>query len=458
MFVRNDCTRDVRVLREAASLAAVGYRVTVMALLTSLHGESPEREERDGVAIIRVAAPREWRDRWRTVRYRPWRARTWWATEMKTAARSGRGARAAGIAALGALALPFVAARLVQWLGSGRSRPVIPAEDDTLDWLVRWRWSILGWAGRAAAAAPPGEIFHGHDLNALGAAVAAQARSGGRLVYDSHELYLESGSTALRPRWARNLLGRLERRWVRAADAVITVNDSIATELARRYRIRRTLVVRNCPPRWTPPAARPDLIRETATIPPGAPIVLYHGGFLADRGLEQICAAMLEPGLGAAHAAFLGFGQLQPMLEAAARDRRYRGRLHVLPAVDPSALLDWVASADVSAIPNQPTNLNQLYSTPNKLFESIAAGTPVVSGDTPDRRQIVVDDPDGPLGELCDPTDPSSIAAGIRRILDRSPAEREDLRRRCLRAGQERLNWEHESARLLELYAELAIR
>jgi glycosyltransferase involved in cell wall biosynthesis len=95
-------------------------------------------------------------------------------------------------------------------------------------------------------------------------------------------------------------------------------------------------------------------------------------------------------------------------------------------------------------------------STPNKLFESLAVGLPVVSSDFPERRSIVMDDPDGPLGALCEPTDIGSIAAAIRSILDLAPVERADLRARCLRAAHERWNWETESAKLVALYASLA--
>jgi glycosyltransferase involved in cell wall biosynthesis len=107
-------------------------------------------------------------------------------------------------------------------------------------------------------------------------------------------------------------------------------------------------------------------------------------------------------------------------------------------------------------MPNQPRTLNERYSTPNKLFESIAVGTPVVSSDFPERRRIVIDDPDGPLGAVCDPTRASELARALAGILDLDAAAADDLRRRCHRAATTRWNWEIESARLLELYRGLA--
>ncbi|MGZ6260509.1 MAG: glycosyltransferase, partial [Candidatus Limnocylindrales bacterium] len=97
-------------------------------------------------------------------------------------------------------------------------------------------------------------------------------------------------------------------------------------------------------------------------------------------------------------------------------------------------------------------------STPNKLFECLAAGTPVVSSDFPARRQIVIDDPDGPLGAVCDPTDSAAIACAIRAILDLDAAARDDLRARCLRAAGERYGWERQMTVLLIEYGRLTGR
>jgi glycosyltransferase involved in cell wall biosynthesis len=100
--------------------------------------------------------------------------------------------------------------------------------------------------------------------------------------------------------------------------------------------------------------------------------------------------------------------------------------------------------------------LNAYLSTPNKLFESLAAGVPVVTSDIPERRRIVMEDPAGPLGVVCDPTDPAAVAEAIRSIINLDAHDRENLRRRCLLAAHERWNWETESKTLLAFYDELA--
>ena len=454
MFVYNDVSRDARVLREASSLAAAGHELTVMGRPGDLAARSIDRESRAGVTIIRVPIPHRWRLGWTLLR-RPWRMGPWVRGRLARGIRRGpRGMSdlAAGLAVgLTALVWSILGAPL-HLVG----RRLLWAEGGLIEWLVLWRFAILGWARDAAAAAPPADVWHGHDLTGLPGALAAMRSHGGSSVYDSHEIFLESGANAVRPQVVRRLFARLERRWSGSTSALVTVNEALAQELGERLKPPRTVVVHNCPPRWTPPDPAPDLIRAATGIPADAAILLYHGGFSAHRGLEELAAAILEPGLERAHAVYLGYGKLHDELRRLAADPRHGGRLHVLDAVPPDELLPWVASADVGLMVNQPATRNEWVSTPNKLFECLAAGIPVVSSDFPGRRRIILDDPDGPLGAVCDPADPVAIAHAVRSLIDQSSAARADLRARCLRAAHLRWNWETEVARLLALYDDLA--
>lgn len=236
---------------------------------------------------------------------------------------------------------------------------------------------------------------------------------------------------------------------------MITVNDQYAAVLNQRLRPRRVLIVRNCPPRWASPEAPVSGLREATAVPASVPLILYHGSFTHHRGIEQLAEAMLQPGLESAHLALLGFGGIRHELEDLVSEPRFEGRLHLLDAVPPGELLDWVAGADVDVIPLQHSTLNHWLCTPNKLWESLAAGVPVVVSDFPAMRPIVLDDPAGALGAVCDPADPASIASAIRTIVASPPQARAELRRRCLEAAHVRWNWEQESATLVELYAGL---
>jgi glycosyltransferase involved in cell wall biosynthesis len=321
-------------------------------------------------------------------------------------------------------------------------------------WMVGYIRNIRAWGRWAVATAADVDVWHAHDLTGL-MAVAPRVKPPARLVYDSHEIFLETGTAARLPGPLRRALSWYERSLTRRAVAMVTVNDQYAAVLDRRLRPRRILIVRNCPPRWDLAEPPGPGLREAAGLPPSVPLILYHGSFTHHRGIEQLADAMLQPGLESAHLALLGFGGMRGELEDLVAEPRFGGRLHLLDAVPPGELLDWVAGADVDVIPLQHSTLNHWLCTPNKLWESLAAGVPVVVSDFPAMRPIVLDDPSGALGAVCDPADPASIADAVKGIVDRPPDARAELRRRCLESAHERWNWEHESATLVELYAEL---
>jgi glycosyltransferase involved in cell wall biosynthesis len=307
-----------------------------------------------------------------------------------------------------------------------------------------------GWAVALEDVAQPADIWHGMWAGSLPALGRFQARHGGRTIYDSRDIYLHARSFDRSPRLIRAAFRWLERRWAGRVDAVITVNDAYAAILAKTLGRQVAAVVRNCPPRYDPPSPRPDLIRARLGLPASTAIVLHQGNLQTDRGIEEGMNAILEvPG---AVLVLLGFGALRDKLAEATRREPWRDRVFLLDAVPPSQLLDWTASADLVLMAIQPTSLNHRYTTPNKLWEALAAGVPVVASDLPGMAEVVRETG---AGVVCEPTSPAAIAAAIRDILSRSPAEREDLRRRALAAAHDRYNWEVQAGALLGLYRTL---
>jgi glycosyltransferase involved in cell wall biosynthesis len=301
------------------------------------------------------------------------------------------------------------------------------------------------------------DVYHGMAFMGIPVALDLARRQGARTVYDARDLYADARSIARLPGPLRRVVRARERGWARQADRVVTVNDGLAGVLAERFGIERPAVVMNCPPRWTPDPTGERRLHARLGLPADARIVLYHGGLEPGRGVEQLLAAGdLGP---AVHIILLGYGSLLGWLDTRlAADPALGGRVHVLPAVPPEELLAWVHGADVVAMPIQPSTLNHRLSTPNKLFEALGAGVPVVASDFAPMRQIVIDDPDGPLGAVCDPTDPAAIASAIRSLLDLDEPASADLRARCLRAAHARYAWEMQLDVLLATYASLTGR
>jgi len=308
--------------------------------------------------------------------------------------------------------------------------------------------------GRASqAVGTPADLFHGMAYMGIPIALGLGRRQRAPVVYDARDIYLDAGNLARLSGPMRWLVGRAERGWARRASRVITVNRPYAEVMAGRWRVDEPLIVMNCSYRYEPPSPRAHRFHDALGLDPTTRVVVYQGGFSRDRGIEQLIAAIAD--VPDATLVLLGYGSLQAELDRVAADPATGGRVRILPAVPPTELLDWIASADVVAMPIQPTTLNHRLTTPNKLFEALAAGVPVVASDLPGMAPIVRETG---CGVLVDPTDPTPIAAALREVLATPPDEMTEWRARCSEAARETYNWERQMDVLLAEYGRLTGR
>jgi glycosyltransferase involved in cell wall biosynthesis len=334
-----------------------------------------------------------------------------------------------------------------------RTEPAAPWY--TRAWMALYRrvaipLQIRSHRRNATRVTPRGDLVHGMAFMGIPVALTIGKRDGIPVVYDARDIHLEARNMARMGRRARWVFGRSERAWAKAANRVITVNDAYADVLASRWPIDRPLVVMNCSYRYVPASPRERRFHEALGLPDDHKVVLYHGGLFPWRGIEQLIEAMRD--FADATLVLMGYGVLEPSLRAREDDPSLGARVRVMHAVPPVELHDWVAAADVVAIPIQGDTLNHRLTTPNKLFEAMAAGVPAVVSDLPGMSAIVND---AESGILVDPTDIQAIAAAIRRITSLPADEWQAWRERCVAAAHERYNWETQVDRLIDLYSEL---
>lgn len=265
---------------------------------------------------------------------------------------------------------------------------------------------------RRAALATPADLYLASDLYSLPALAAAATRHGGALVYDSRELYTALDSTHGRPLVGR-VWGALEGRFIRRADAVLTVGDAIADRLAATYGVERPVVLYNAP-EPVPTPDRTALARALSLPDDGRVVVLYQGLFREGRGLPALveAAGRVEE----TRLVCIGEGALAEHLAAAAKT--LGDRLVVSPFVPPDRLAALTPGADLGACLIEPLTESLRLSLPNKLFEYLSAGVPVVASPLPEIRAVV----DRGVGLLADPADPDAVVDALRRSLD--PAAR----------------------------------
>ena len=303
-------------------------------------------------------------------------------------------------------------------------------------------WQIAGKIAREAHA----EVYHAHDLDALWPASRAAACHDAILIYDSHELFCEQSSLAQRPAisffWRR-----LERRLIKRARHVITVGNAIADRLHETYHLaHEPVVLRNVPIYKKPVASQ--YLQQQLRIGPGEPIALYQGGFLTDNGLAEQIQAMqfVEAG----HLALVGSGPTEQGLRKLTEKLQLQERVHFLPRVPFQDLHHVTCSADLGLCVIKPSGRSFAWSMPNKLFEYMMAGLPVLAGDTPEIRRVVEATD---AGLIVDPLDPLAIAAALTQLLQ-DPDGRDELAS-AARFAARRNCWEVESQKLLDLYTRL---
>jgi glycosyltransferase involved in cell wall biosynthesis len=284
-------------------------------------------------------------------------------------------------------------------------------------------------------------LVHCHGLVTLAAGVRVSRSCGAPLLYDVHELETEAnGLGGLRQR----VYKAAERRLIRRADAVLAVSDSIADWYAREYGIERPTVVRNVPVRPEgPPPGRSQILRATAGIPEGELIFLYAGGLFQGRRVEQFLRVFSRVSEDR-HVVFMGYGELEGMVRSAAVMRR---NIHFLPAVPATEVVRHAAGADVGLMGVENVCLSYYYSLPNKLFECLLAGVPVVAGDWPEIRRVI--EADG-CGWVVGETDED-----WRRFVSGVSGEEIQRRREGALRARMRYSWQNEEATLVGVYRRL---
>lgn len=256
------------------------------------------------------------------------------------------------------------------------------------------------------------DFYYAHDLDTLLPAFLVAKIKRKKIIYDSHELYIEAGRSNL----AKFCWMILESFLVKFCDKVITVNESIAQEISKRYKISLPKIIRNFPDvdkDWRP--KRFNLFYQKFGIPHKIPIILYYGGLRENRGLENLIEAAkhIKKGL----VVLMGDDKLKETLKKRIKENSLESKVIFSPPVPQKELIFWVASADIGVIPYLGNELNNYYCLPNKLFELIVAGVPIVANDLPELRKVIQNEK---VGLLCEAQNPKSIAEAINKLLEDS--------------------------------------
>jgi len=288
------------------------------------------------------------------------------------------------------------------------------------------------------------DVIHVHDLPLLHHAASLAHEWKVPLVFDAHEIYYEQ--SVLSPR-QRARLKREERRSLPTVTLFSTVNEGIADFYEKRYG-RKPLVLLNA---TTPPAEGFDTnsrqkLHSAAGIPDSAKVVLYQGWISSERNLMTLVhsAEFFSDNV---YLILIGYGSYEAELKAALENKPWAERVRFLGRVDPDQILSFTAGADVGIIPYQPIDLNHTLCSPNKFFEFVQSGVPVIAHDLYFFREMAKQYRVVAVGDL---SNPHAMAETILQIVCQED-RLEEMRLACKRTAQE-LNWDVEGQKLLDAY------
>lgn len=313
-------------------------------------------------------------------------------------------------------------------------------------------FSLFAWARFVRSSIRP-DVISGHNLSGLLVGWISnwfRGKHKAKLVYDSHEF--ELGLEDNKPVLKNRMVMLLERLMISKSSLVLMVSDSIADEVSRIHRLKtRPTVVRNVPARWDldyekAVAVRNDLL-SNVTDARESFVVMYHGGILKNRGIEQLISAVaLVPNV---VLIILGNGgnEYVRQLKDLCENSGILNRVVFHDAVDLKELPNYVASADIGVSLLLPTAVNHLYALPNKFFENIQCLNPIIVSDFPEMGKIV-DEYD--IGIKVNPDDSKDIAKAIC-VLSQDKSLFENCKANLMKAKVD-LCWENEKNKLLEAY------
>jgi glycosyltransferase involved in cell wall biosynthesis len=317
-------------------------------------------------------------------------------------------------------------------------------------WLRRWlpfhlyRASFLLYFLWGIVRVRP-DVVHAHDAAMLLPGAIGARLVGARLVYDSHELatgvpYRDAG-------WAW-FVAALEGAIVPRCAAVITVSDGIAERLQQRYRLAaRPTVVRNVSA-LTPQG--PGGLRSRLGLDRSSPLVLHQGAPAPERGCENLIRATAR--LDGVTTVFLGDAEAgyRSELDAIIGQEGVADRVALLPSVGLNELLGYTAEADVGVTLLRDICENHRLALPNKLFEYIAAGVPVLASALPETERLIRQ---YGVGWCVEGAGDDALVDGLSRAL--AGSHDPELGER-LRLAAAELRWPVERRRVVDLYQALS--
>jgi hypothetical protein len=317
----------------------------------------------------------------------------------------------------------------------------VPKTGGRISRMAKTVWQVYREAARLNA-----RLYHFHDPELIPVGLLLRAR-GKKVIYDIHEDYPQAILSKYYLRhWIRRpgswVMERFENFASRRLSALVAATPAIAERF--RGMNGRTVAIQNFP-------LKDEMITGWDIRWRDRPLdIVYAGGITAIRGIRQMVEAMGLLPEGLATKLILAGELSPPSFRHELAGLPGWGRVEMLGLISRRAVAQLFGNVRAGLVLFLPEP-NHVRSQPNKLFEYMSAGIPVIASDFPLWREIVEE---AGCGLVVNPLDPQAIAGAIEHLLTH-PEEAEAMGRRGREAVEKKYNWASEEKKLLALYEEV---
>jgi glycosyltransferase involved in cell wall biosynthesis len=285
------------------------------------------------------------------------------------------------------------------------------------------------------------DILLSNDLDTLLANRIASQIKRNKLVYDSHELFTEVPELTARPKVKKVWLF-IEKRIFPKLKHVYTVNDSIAKIYEERYGIN-VGVIRNVSRKWEPKTLK---TKVELSIPEDKRMIILQGsGINIDRGGEEAVESMQWVSNAVLY--IVGGGDVIEHLKELVTTNDLLKKVVFIDRVPYEDMMNYTYHADLGLTLDKDTNPNYRFSLPNKVFDYIHTGTPVLSSDLVEIRKVIEQHN---VGVILKEYSSKSVASEINKLFE-EPEALKQMKDNCISASKEEC-WENEREKLSQYF------
>lgn len=283
----------------------------------------------------------------------------------------------------------------------------------------------------------PADIYFAEDLYTLPFVTMIAKIRRAKIYYNSRELYSCLGGLRNRPR-LQSLITAIEKFFIKKVELVLTTGEMDSQFIEKLYGIRNTLVIRNIP-LYNTPTEKVDF-RKKYNLPNEMKILVYQGMLMEGRGIVPVLNALTK--LPNAALIILGDGVQKNNFQNVAKELGIADRVFFEGTISQKELINYTAGGDIGLSLIENISVSYYHALPNKMFEYIMAGLPVIASDLPQMKKIIET---YKVGECINIENENIIVTALNDWID-NPGKLETYRVNCAKAAEE-LNWQKEYER-----------